>query len=457
MTRGRDDYRATDAQLLAILSELGISPGTTLSGTREHPVAVLEPRSRGLDSDVQRVALGSTVATHTFCFQQATRYNDAGLGEDIWPEDGVDVNRPMAFALFTYADAAGANGYGLLDLFGCATFTNAPTGNWLFAIYSGGAIGTSNLFVYGKEPGILTYQDGHGTWSLQGINLPVYLATTTADPQLVPPFKAWLSQPDFNGNTSKPGPLNGYPALAAALFEHNTNAWTYRFTMDTDHSTNFGGGATTCDSSTSSSTTHGPAWRYPDHTFLDNKFQPTHELGHAVLCAATGSAGPDDTTYAGPNTCGVDSGHTESSIEYQGAAFAEGWANFYSAVTWNFDSPGADCRTGSDCAGNATRRTAYAKQRCSPLSEPAGCTPGTRGCNVLGVEWDWTREFWAVKTAPSQPSLNEMFEWIRAATPGMNKGNVYLKLDAAANSGNVSAAVRSAWNSTKDAQGVSAH
>jgi hypothetical protein len=75
--------------------------------------------------------------------------------------------------------------------------------------------------------------------------------------------------------------------------------------------------------------------------------------------------------------------------------------------------------------------------------------------NGLGVEWDWTRQFWDMHTnGTSHPSMNTMLGWIAQAnnSTSWTKYNYYSLLDAAAN--NVGGSLNTLWDGTKVDNGI---
>lgn len=114
----------------------------------------------------------------------------------------------------------------------------------------------------------------------------------------------------------------------------------------------------------------------PIGTFLDDngrrsKYAIIHESGHEITRTVSPSGHTDDCTYNG-------AGHSVMGMEYQSCAAYEGFASFYAAAIWNYDTED-DCKTiyGHDCVDSGGRLGYF--------------SPPYSG---MGVENDWTTFWW---------------------------------------------------------------
>lgn len=67
-----------------------------------------------------------------------------------------------------------------------------------------------------------------------------------------------------------------------------------------------------------------------------------------------------------------------------------------------------------------------------------------------GVEVDWLRVLWHVRTAATKPTTNDVIGWIN--TTGYTTSNAYSKLDARANT--VGGNINTNWDANKVGDGV---
>jgi hypothetical protein len=161
-----------------------------------------------------------------------------------------------------------------------------------------------------------------------------------------------------------------------------------------------------------------------------NRYVIAHEFGHAIVNKVTGSGIPTDDTYWDPTAACLSSPsmHTDGSIEYASKALSEGWADYVSAATWNRTDQD-DCWYHSGLVNwdsNPTtldyfldvQGTGYASdaemaswQDCEGDGVGNGLNTGalahgdflTNTCGIeatsgLGIEMDWRRMFWDMRT-----------------------------------------------------------
>ena len=176
------------------------------------------------------------------------------------------------------------------------------------------------------------------------------------------------------------------------------------------------------------------------------KFLIGHELGHALAdCyghAVGGNCGYNDSQ------CG-SVGHHMGSKEYQTCAFTEGIANFFAAVSWNFIGE-SDCIYGYNfsainCEGSQSNwPVKYMETECYNTS-----------FTDKGVEIDWLRQFWDVRTNGGGISMTVMADWLISGWSQVPFGawvDPYAQLDASANS--EGGTLNSNWDGAKGANGI---
>lgn len=150
------------------------------------------------------------------------------------------------------------------------------------------------------------------------------------------------------------------------------------------------------------------------------KFVVTHEFGHNVIRFATTMPNGSGAYSVPPGSaCSSTDSHNIGSKEYQGCAFDEGGAHFYSADIWNNHNE-TDCsfkyykNTGSNPAQPVIDCEASPADYSSGMSYPVNylesiCPSPFAG---MGVEGDWLRAFWDVHTNQStDPTFNDIKNW----------------------------------------------
>ena len=196
--------------------------------------------------------------------------------------------------------------------------------------------------------------------------------------------------------------------MAAATFAFNSNS----VGIENDHldflTENIsGGGGGYTDSDTEVPPLIGLHLDAPDR-----KFTIVHEMGHYVHYV-TNEHDDFETgcpTYSDPD-CDADN-HAYGSLENQGCAAKEGFANFYAAAVFN-NRYQTDCRyRGEDCA-------VFNHQMldCKPL------WPATY-FESLGVEGDWTEFYWKLHSGSQTWELQEITDLFLAVdTTDWNGGD----------------------------------
>ncbi len=130
----------------------------------------------------------------------------------------------------------------------------------------------------------------------------------------------------------------------------------------------------------------------------------------------------------------------------------EGIADFFSAAAWNNFGADTDCvfRYWSDftidCEGSLTSSwpEAYMETLCYSTSH-----------TDRGVELDWLRQFWDVQTDGTQPSFDDVMEWVQEAwwlSVPADWEDPYFQLDNAADL--VGSTIDSNWDAAKGTNGI---
>jgi len=188
----------------------------------------------------------------------------------------------------------------------------------------------------------------------------------------------------------------------------------------------------------------------------ESKFTVSHELGHAIRIVADPSASGQDysDTGGGDPDCGSGANdHNWNSREFTSGADLEGWGNFYAAAAFNKRLTAADCWIylptmpwWVDCEGSLNGNT-------TPWME-SKCTAPFNG---KGVELDWTRQFWDVRTnSASSPTVLAMMQWIEdandAPAAAWSNSNHFTLLDNEAN--DKGGILNTLWDSNKSTNGI---
>ena len=183
---------------------------------------------------------------------------------------------------------------------------------------------------------------------------------------------------------------------------------------------------------------------------IQRKFAIAHEIGHFLADVhANATGGNCDLS---DSQCPSNGSHGMSSKEYQGCAFTEGFAHFFSASAWNNFGADTDCvfrywaDSTIDCEGSLTSNwpEAYMETLCYNTSHTG-----------RGVELDWLRQFWDVQTDGTQPNFDDMMEWVQsswffAVPPDWE--DPYFQLDNVADL--LDGAIDSNWDAAKGTNGI---
>lgn len=345
----------------------------------------------------------SAAQTTTLCFKFTVGWDDSGIGEDYYNSK----NRADRNALYNYVRLwDGSYDYSFyLDESGgrCHTLQMERGRTYNANIYAAGTPG-GRVLEFTWPGGAPVYYDG-----------PLYVGSASSQELVI-------------DDEASDYIWQGYLAAALALSKApGIGSGGIEFVFDDCPS-----GADACYS--------------PEDDIIyidnpDNKFAVAHELGHKILRLAGAGTNVDYSINASLPCAStpVDGRdvHTQVSQEWQSSAYIEGFANFYADMAfnnvneedcWNYfplTGAGMDCDSG---VGTDTPR-----KRLYQTCVTAGSNSGKSG---QGVEIDWERVFWNVRThGTNDPSFNSMLQWMAAAEDlGFTKSNIYSKLNQAANS-----------------------
>lgn len=167
-----------------------------------------------------------------------------------------------------------------------------------------------------------------------------------------------------------------------------------------------------------------------DNIGVRKKFTIAHELGHAFIFDRLGSyitQSSVDCRYGG-------GGHTVYGLEYQSCANFEGYADFVSAVTWNYLDQNAAGYfvTLTDTDIDTTRRhdIEYGSKELFASCSGSGCTG-------KGTEMDWARTWWDFRTdgTSGRPTVDVTVDIWEAAAPWLPANGHYTDIYNAVPSG----------------------
>lgn len=120
-----------------------------------------------------------------------------------------------------------------------------------------------------------------------------------------------------------------------------------------------------------------------------------------------------------------------ASKEYAGVGLTESLAWLHSLVSFNTVTAGADCKFleyGVNCEGAGGYDLAWMETRCP------GDYPGSLPMAGHGVEIDWVRALWNVRTGgTSLVSMSGIASWVNLGAGSYTRTNPYDVLDAQAN------------------------
>ncbi|MBX3182756.1 MAG: hypothetical protein KIT72_18815 [Polyangiaceae bacterium] len=352
-----------------------------------------------------RSEMQSPRALTTLCFKQHVQQVGAGVGEDLFDSDSAHHRSAGMWIV------VGSAFSGILDANGCTPPLNMSAG---FKTISALPLYQVN----GRT--VLTRSWGASSSPWLSFNILFYPSGGTVEYTFSPaPY-----YPHFNTGLFAISGLRRWPG---------NDAYLYMFWVESDHN-------------------RYRSWDTGDLEIrdYDNKTMVNHELGHAFFDRNTSADFmSNDFIIADPPPCdkGGNKGHDIDSTEHAQATFSEAAATYYAAVSWNFRDLNGDCwlyhhdyTGGVNCDGGQTLLPlAFMENKCSVWSG-------------RGVEIDWLRALWNIRTSGAMPADDAILSWIDAAPSAYTLSNTYSNLDAAANL--VGGSINTNWDSTKITNGL---
>jgi hypothetical protein len=373
-----------------------------------------EPAQAKIMRKVPRLPQGGGVTTmsHTttnLCFRQSVLMTGEGIGEDFLYVDseygsvGMLLYIPGVF-------------FSTLDNSGCTGPVTLSTGTYSVTVWAGSVVNGSLVGVdtNGNDEVPITVFDA---FLIDGGAQTVY----------------WWPSAQENFNIA---------LFAAAGLSANPGTTTANYIFHAGNTIACSGGS--CN-------TGGEIYIAPGAGY--DKFLVGHEHGHAFFGINTSVAWWADYTAstAAPCNAGDPGGHDIDSKEFSSSTFNEAAASFYGATTFNSTTQ-TNCwfyhpryQNGIDCE-NGQSPPAYdlplqfMEQKCSTA------------WSGRGVEIDWLRQLWDVRTDGGSMSMNTILGWINSAPSAFTKDNGYQNLDSAANT--VGGSLNTNWDNAKGANGI---
>lgn len=390
-----------------------------------------------------------------FCFKiNNIDYDDSGNDEDIWTGLGdrylrgvrVSVRKQGAseWAWEGYVndsnDSAGT-GVGCTPVF--INPSGGHTGYWQLKVTSRGYINGNYL-----------YSRDRATGGLIDIIINNYIV---------------LSSGTFNVSVNPSGSLPEFKVyLAAAEALHTETAGlsnrVFRFKTGIEQPGDM------CDT----------CYRQSDNVIYVNtetsdeslKFKFIHELGHWISVITTNGkirgTGCSGANYQNFTDCPSVGTHAMTSKETGRCAAGEGFAHFYSASIWNLTSE-SDCffklwsGVKINCeSGDITHPTRYMEKTCNnDWDWNQDGVDEYHTWDGLGVELDWFRVFWNMRTDACSPTASVstwMSSWLNTIPDfGSNSSSAlsaYDKLDTEATKPGQLSSIKNCWNATKEHHGI---
>jgi hypothetical protein len=412
------------------------------------------------------LAASPAAASVKFCLDADTSFVDNGFGEAYWGSDSARDMRGARIKIVksgvTLWNGPVGDGLGTGDAGGGCTGTLSPAsdnGSYTITAWTDADVNSNSVRVF-QYPGVVPYSASTVYNNTGGAGTKSVVIPTNATNESAHAF-------------------NTFMAAAYAVWRHNAGMSGKAIEIKYDESYNCVGGTNDGAACTKDSqcTGGGDCFRAVNENrggFVlinvngqDNKFEIVHEVGHRVGALAVGARMGGAPYDADPGLC-VDepSGekHSMRSLEYQEAAFGEGFAHFFSADVWNdhdldtcqfryykqiFVPPAAVGGTGTwvtptvDCeSGTANFPEAYLDHE--------GCVANQQG---RGVELDWMRMFWDLHKGSSAISMSDIVAWLKTSRDwDGTKVCVYQYLDAGAPG--MGSTFNKLWNTAASDNGI---
>ncbi len=346
-------------------------------------------------------------ALTTLCFKQHVQQVGAGVGEDVFDSNNAHYRSAGMWIV------VGSAFSGLLDANGCTPPLNMSAG---FKTISALPLYQIN----GRTVMAKTLGESSSPWL--SFNILFYPSGGTVEYTFSPaPYQAHFNIGLFaiSGLRRWPGNYTGV-YLFWAEGDHNRYHW-----WDPD--------------------------KYIEVQSHLSKTMVGHELGHAFFDHNTSSNFQSydfSVHWTPPCDAGEDWGHDIDSVEYAQPTFSEAAATYYAAVSWNFRDVNGNCwlyhpryPTGVNCDnGQTALPLSFAIQECSIT------------WYAYGVEIDWLRVLWNVRTSGTQPGDDDLLDWIDASPFSYNLINTYDNLNIAAFI--MGGPIKTNWDIAKVANGL---
>jgi len=258
-------------------------------------------------------------------------------------------------------------------------------------------------------------------------------------------WAAW--SPTSSGTETKQVPTADWTNMVAAashtVWKHNGGQTGYDYILYEEGED--GSTAAVCDDHSESAgrsvTCGGEIWIAQGHQ--DNKYVIAHEVGHAMARYRDEGKGPNkDMDASQTSECTWNSGHAMVSVEYQSAAAVEGlahyiaatsfndtsaygdcWFYYYKNVDWNGDGTAdgidwIDCEYNDHCDGVGESCTYIADE------DHFGNECNASTTDNRGVEYDWLRFWWHMRTRQGVGFRDCMDIWDGADPKNWNKNDI---------------------------------
>jgi hypothetical protein len=431
------------------------------------------------------LSLGAPVyaANVTYCFKAHVSYLDSGkqllngVKEDYWNAPGEQYARGAKVVVSQFNGPTIWSGYlydGLNGPIACTPPIDIGSPNnkrVLARIYTRGVVQGNTINVQNKSGELVRFDVDDVTYT----------------PSTVPTEPKWLTvTTEMQADANDRAALHAFMGVSYGLYRHAAGLSGEYFDVRTgqqfynedgvlqEHPSHYSAGVLCLSTSN-----------------CRRKFTVTHELGHNLLDFAAGDTFGGDYGYNAQTAyCDFPGNHQASTIEWQEAAFAEGFADFYSADVWNNHAQ-ADCRYSafSEVVHTCKDATALGHQMVRPAidceagsadqSDPKmnrvldnpGCITQysnkydsfpqaymVNRCTMdapytnKGVQVDWLRLLWDMHSGADGIPMNSLIDWIGDSLWGFNWNTYAVELDNGANS--VGGALDSKWDQYKYFNGV---
>lgn len=408
-------------ELLSRLETVGVS--SNLLAKLEDIEAPVERSAATTAESIQGSEAMSSGSITNICLSQIVLMNDEGVGEDYLAFDGLWPSAGM----FVYIIGPSVYTLAVLDEWGCLPLYDITSGwYYVYALSMSSAWLVSDSII-----GAVTHSNGELAMERFTIT---YLEA--GEDYWIPWWPANLEH--FNTNLF---------AVYGLHFNPDIETVQYIFNIQSSEAEN----------RNISFHENGEVHLRPDDG--QSKWTVVHEMGHAFQYLNTTNQVVFDYGIDAPDPCGSppdpvtgNDTHGIHSKEYATSAFAEGFAHFYGAAAFNsmdepeiclFDNPPHPY----NCAnGEFNSPQPYMENEC------------VQPWDDMGVEIDWTRTLWGVRTGGPwagwgfyRTPMNDILEWLDTAG-AFTKDNAYDVLDTAADT--MGGTLKTNWTWYKQLNGI---